>query len=273
MHALVRRADVLLHNYRPGVPAERLGIDYATLRRINPRLVYLYGASYGSTGPCAHKPAYHPTAGALCGEALVQLGAAGLPAPDAPLSPEELAHQAHRIELANETNPDPNAAVATATALLLALYHRARSGEGQSVETTMLCSNAWALSADYVDYAGRPPREQADAELHGLAALYRLYATAEGWVFLACPTPRGFAKLCDALGAPEWLADPRFCDAEARRAHDAELVRLLSGVSRSGRRPSGRRSSARAASAACAPIADPSRASPSTSPSCARTAS
>jgi crotonobetainyl-CoA:carnitine CoA-transferase CaiB-like acyl-CoA transferase len=92
----------------------------------------------------------------------------------------------------------------------------------------MLCSNAWALSADYVDYAGRPPREQADAELHGLAALYRLYATAEGWVFLACPTPRGFAKLCDALGAPEWLADPRFRDAEARRRHDAELVRLLS---------------------------------------------
>ena len=50
----------------------------------------------------------------------------------------------------------------------------------------MLCSNAWALSADYVDYPGRPLREQADAGLHGLGALYRLYATAEGWVFLAC---------------------------------------------------------------------------------------
>ena len=213
VHALVRRADVLLHNYRPGVP-ERLGIDYATLRRINPRLVYLYGASYGSTGPCAHKPAYHPTAGALCGEALAQLGAGGLPAPDAPLSAQELAQQAHRIELANETNPDPNAAVATATALLLALYHRARTGEGQAVETTMLCSNAWALSADYVDYPGRPPRELADAGLHGLGALYRLYATAEGWVFLACPTPRGFAKLCESLGAPELARDPRFRDAD-----------------------------------------------------------
>ena len=199
VHALVRRADLLLHNYRPGVP-ERLGIDYTTLRRINPRLIYLYGASYGSTGPCARKPAYHPTAGALCGEALAQLGAGGLPAPDRPLSSDDLARQAHRNELANETNPDPNAAVATATAALLALYHRARTGEGQAVETSMLCSNAWALSADYVDHPGRPPREAADAGLHGLCALYRLYATAEGWVFLACPSPPGLGRAVPGPG-------------------------------------------------------------------------
>ena len=66
---LAAQADVLVHNYRPGVP-ERLGIDYATLRDLNPRLIYLYGASYGSTGPGAGKPAYHPTAGALNGAAL-----------------------------------------------------------------------------------------------------------------------------------------------------------------------------------------------------------
>jgi crotonobetainyl-CoA:carnitine CoA-transferase CaiB-like acyl-CoA transferase len=229
VHALARRADLLLHNYRPGVP-ERLGIDYATLRRINPRLIYLYGASYGSTGPCAGKPAYHPTAGALCGEALAQLGEGGLPAPGSALSEAELAQQAHRNELANETNPDPNAAVATATAALLALYHRARTGEGQAVETSMLCSNAWVLSADWVDYPGRPPREAADAGLHGLCALYRLYAAAEGWVFLACPGPSGFAKLCRALGAPELAADPRFREADSRRRHDAALADLLASA-------------------------------------------
>jgi crotonobetainyl-CoA:carnitine CoA-transferase CaiB-like acyl-CoA transferase len=229
VHALARRADVLLHNYRPGVP-ERLGIDYPTLRRLNPRLVYVYGGSYGSTGPCAHKPAYHPTAGALCGEALAQLGAEGLPPADAALSAEALAGQAHRLELANDTNPDPNAAVATATAVLLALYHRARTGEAQAVETTMLCSNAWALSADYFDHAERAPRECADRELHGLCALYRLYATAEGWVFLAAPTPRAFARLCDALGAPELARDPRFAEAQARRENDALLAERLAAV-------------------------------------------
>jgi crotonobetainyl-CoA:carnitine CoA-transferase CaiB-like acyl-CoA transferase len=234
VHALVRRADLLLHNYRPGVP-ERLGIDYTTLRRINPRLIYLYGASYGSTGPCAAKPAYHPTAGALCGEALAQLGKTGLPAPDLELSPAELAQQAHRNELANETNPDPSAAVATATAALLALYHRSRTGEGQAVETSMLCSNAWVLSADYVDHPGRPPREAADAGLHGLCALYRLYPTAEGWVFLACPSQPAFTKLCHALGAEALARDPRFRDAEARRGHDAELAEQLTSLF--GKRP------------------------------------
>jgi crotonobetainyl-CoA:carnitine CoA-transferase CaiB-like acyl-CoA transferase len=229
VHALVRRADLLLHNYRPGVP-ERLGIDYTTLRRINPRLIYLYGASYGSTGPCAGKPAYHPTAGALCGEALAQLGAAGLPAPGASLSAADLAHQAHRNELANETNPDPNAAVATATAALLALYHRARTGEGQAVETSMLCSNAWVLSADYVDYPGRPPREQADRELFGLAALYRLYPTSEGWIFLAAPTQACFERLCAGLSEPGLARDPRFADAGARRRHDAQLAAQLTAA-------------------------------------------
>jgi crotonobetainyl-CoA:carnitine CoA-transferase CaiB-like acyl-CoA transferase len=229
VHALVRRADLLLHNYRPGVP-ERLGIDYTTLRRINPRLIYLYGASYGSTGPCAGKPAYHPTAGALCGEALAQLGEGGLPAPGPTPSIEELAHQAHRNELANETNPDPNAAVATATAALLALFHRARTGEGQAVETSMLCSNAWVLSADYVDHPGRRPREAADAGLHGLGALYRLYGTAEGWVFLACPSPSGWARLCQGLGALGLADDPRFRDADSRRRHDAELAAELAAL-------------------------------------------
>ncbi len=226
LHRLVARADALLHNYRPGVP-ERLGIDYPTLRRLNPRLIYLYGASYGSSGPCAARPAYHPTAGALCGGALAQLGSGRLPSPGTPLSPDELRRLARRLEVANETNPDPSAAVASATALLMALYHRARSGRGQALETTMLCSNAYANSADYVDYAGRPPRDAADGELLGLSALYRLYAARDSWLFLAAPTPRDFEKLCDALGEPGWPGDPRFADAEARRAHDADLAKLL----------------------------------------------
>ena len=61
-----RRADALVHGYRPGAP-ERLGIDYPTLRAINPKLVYLYNGSYGSSGPRAWAAAFHVTGGALCG--------------------------------------------------------------------------------------------------------------------------------------------------------------------------------------------------------------
>jgi crotonobetainyl-CoA:carnitine CoA-transferase CaiB-like acyl-CoA transferase len=200
-------------------------------------------------------------------QALAQLGESGLPAPDQPLSAEQLAQQAHRNELANETNPDPNAAVATATAALLALYHRARTGEGQAVETSMLCSNAWVLSADWVEYPGRRPREVADLELHGLGALYRLYATAEGWVFLACPGPAGFAKLCRGLGAPELASDPSATKTRAA----ATTPSSRSAAAPFAKRPAAewRRISPRGVGCVRADRAC-SRASPSTSRSCAR---
>jgi crotonobetainyl-CoA:carnitine CoA-transferase CaiB-like acyl-CoA transferase len=219
---LVERADALVHNYRPGVP-ERLGIDYESVRAWNPRLVYLYGASYGSTGPCSARPAYHPTAGALCGGALAQAGAGSIPPPDAPLDTDALRRLSRRLELANETNPDPTAGVASASALLMALYHRERTGQGQYLETSMLCSNAWALAADFVDWDGRPARETPDAELLGLGPRYRLYRTAEGWVFLGCPTPRGFERFARAVGREDWLREPLPADAELA----AQIEQLL----------------------------------------------
>src|SRR4029079_14436573 len=85
VHRLVGRADALIPNFRPGVP-ERLGIDDPTLRAINPALIYLYAASYGSTGPMSRRPAFHITAGAICGGALAQAGGTGAPAPDVELS-------------------------------------------------------------------------------------------------------------------------------------------------------------------------------------------
>ncbi|MFQ5514959.1 MAG: CaiB/BaiF CoA transferase family protein [Myxococcota bacterium] len=231
VHALARKADVLIHNYRPGVP-ERLGIDAPTLRALNPRLIYAYAASYGSTGPLSHRPAYHPTAGAACGGALEQAGEGMPPAPQQLLDPRELAHVSRHLEVANDTNPDPTAALAGATAVLLALLHRARTGIGQVLETTMMRSNAYALSADCIDHPGRPPRRRPDAELRGRSALEQLYETREGWVFLGCPYPEEFERLCTALGRRAWLSDPRFATREARREHDGELAEAIASVLR-----------------------------------------
>jgi crotonobetainyl-CoA:carnitine CoA-transferase CaiB-like acyl-CoA transferase len=113
VHRLVERADALVHNFRPGVP-ERLGIDDATLRPLNPGLIHLYAASYGSTGPMSAKPAFHVTAGAVCGGALAQSGGDGAPGPDVVLSDEELARWSERLTRSNEANPDFNAALVVA---------------------------------------------------------------------------------------------------------------------------------------------------------------
>jgi crotonobetainyl-CoA:carnitine CoA-transferase CaiB-like acyl-CoA transferase len=229
VHRLVARADALAHNYRPGVP-ERLGIDWETLRRINPRLVYLYAASYGSKGPSAYKAAFHVSAGAMLGGARAQVGDGRLPPADAKPTPEEIARGQFLLEKANESHPDFNAAVAAAAALALGLYTRERTGAGQALETRMMLSNAYVLSKDFVDFPGRAPRELPGPDATGLSALYRLYPTADGWVFLAAFSQRDFERFCAAAGCRELARDPRFASAGARAKHDAALAEALEAV-------------------------------------------
>jgi crotonobetainyl-CoA:carnitine CoA-transferase CaiB-like acyl-CoA transferase len=226
VHRLATRADVLTHNYRPGVP-ERLGIDAETLRALNPRLIHLYAASYGSTGPMSALPAFHVTAGAVCGGVLAQCGSGGAPGPDVELSSDELAWWSSRLSRANESHPDFNAALAVAAATTMALFAARRTGTGQAVETRMMASNAYTLSEHFVDYPGRAPRQFADAGIHGLHALYRLYQVRDGWVFLAAPGQRDFARLCTGIGMPGLAADARFSDANHRAANDDALAELL----------------------------------------------
>ena len=77
VHKLAAKADMFLHNYRPGVP-EKLGIDYGSLAAHNPQLIYVYAGAYGKDGPYAKMPAYHPIAGAICGNAARQAGVGAL---------------------------------------------------------------------------------------------------------------------------------------------------------------------------------------------------
>ncbi len=229
VHRLAAGADVLIHNYRPGAP-ERLGIDYATLRALNPGLVYLYAASYGSTGPMSARPAFHVTVGAVCGGALAQAGAGSPPAPGVELSPGELARWSQYLVRSNEANPDFNGGLASAAAIVMALWARERTGEGQALETRMMLSNGYTLSEHFIDYPGRPARVFPDHDLYGLGALYRLYPAHDGWVLLAAAGDGEFARLGAAIGRPGLVADPRFADARARAAHDAELAGELAAV-------------------------------------------
>lgn len=226
---LVASADVVLHSYRPGVP-ERLGIDFATLREINPRLVYLYSGSYGSRGPKSYAPAFHVTGGAVAGGAAAQAGAGCPPPADAALSKSDRARISRRLELANEANPDFNSAVTAAAAAVMGLYHLERTGEGIEIETRMMLSNAMMMSADFIEYEGRPARREVDAELNGYGALYRLYEAAEGWVFVAAPQQRDFERLCEGIGLGELAADARFATADARAAHADELMDAIAAA-------------------------------------------
>ncbi len=226
---LASRADILLHSMRPGAP-ERLGIGYAQLAEINPRLVYVYAAGYGSTGPHSHRPAMHPIPGAVCGGAITQLGRDTLPPPEQYMTLEEIKEVSRKLGRANETPADANASMAHSVAMLMGLYARERTGRGQYVESTMLAGNAYANIDDFFWHEGKPPRLLPDRDGYGLHALYRLYPAHRGWVFLACPFEEEWQALCRTIQRPDLLEDPRFSSREARREHDAALADELGKI-------------------------------------------
>lgn len=231
---LIAKADGMLHNMRGNTPS-RLGLDYETVSKINPNIVYLYAASYGSSGPGAGRAAFHPIAGCLSGGPLWQLGKGnGIPPCDSPLSMEEIEEWSEKIMTANESLPDQNSAKGVGTALALALYHKSRTGEGQYLESHMVISNLYLCSDDFIRYQGKPTRLEPDRDLNGIHALHRLYEAKEGWIFLTVPLEEEWKNLCKAIDRVDLIDDPRFQDHPARFRHDEALTAILWPIFRNG---------------------------------------
>jgi crotonobetainyl-CoA:carnitine CoA-transferase CaiB-like acyl-CoA transferase len=194
---LLARADVLVHNFRQGVP-ERLGIGYAECRALNPRLVWAAVSGYGPHGIDATRPATHPVIGAAASGATLQAGHALALRCETLAELREVSRQLMR---ANEANPDPNTSSVVAAAILLALFARERGlAAGQRVDASMLVANAWANADDFLAYAGKAPRPALDAALRGFGPGYRMYEAREGWVMLAVSCEAEWQRLARALG-------------------------------------------------------------------------
>ncbi len=205
---LVRRADVVLQTFRAGV-AERHGYTAADLLAVNPDLVYLSAAGYGTGGPYGNRPAFAPTIGAASGLGYRNVGGP-LNVPQGPhLTLDEVKRHSMRLSMASMAvaNADGFSALGVGTALLLGIVAKARGAPGQSMATSMLSTMSNVLSEDMVEYEGRSPTLNPDPELLGQGPLYRLYPTAEGWLFLAAPTRDEWDALADVLGLPRELGE------------------------------------------------------------------
>jgi crotonobetainyl-CoA:carnitine CoA-transferase CaiB-like acyl-CoA transferase len=223
---IARTVDLVMMSYRAGV-AEKMGLDYATLRALNPRVVYLNSPGYGIDGPCGRKPAFAPTIGA--GGGVGWFNAAGSVPQGPELTLDEIKWSSIRLGMCAQApgNADGCSSLGVATALLLGLVARQRTGQGQELLTSMLCTTAYALSEECIEYANRPERH-TDREMYGRSALYRLYEAAEGWVFLAVARPREWDRLVRSDGSFSELArDPRFATPALRAAHDPALAAEL----------------------------------------------
>jgi crotonobetainyl-CoA:carnitine CoA-transferase CaiB-like acyl-CoA transferase len=200
-HSLAGLADVVMENMRPGVAA-RLGVDYETLRRLNPRIVYCSVTAFGSDGPYRDRPGFDPLLQAMAGVMTLQ-GFGGPP-------------RYVRIPVT-----DYYAAALACQAVLAALLVRARTGRGQRVETSLLHAALALQSGNVVDHPGREV-------VYRDTPTYRLYQAGDGqWFFLACGNQSFWVKLCRALGRRDLADDPRFGSWLSRRDHADALTPLL----------------------------------------------
>jgi formyl-CoA transferase len=206
--ALAATADVMVESFRPGV-VHRLGVDYDTVARLNPRVVYASISGFGQTGPYADRPGFDLIAQGMAGVLSVTGEPRGAPVKcGVPIS-------------------DLAAGLYAANGILAALLARARTGHGQYIETSLF-EAALALSVwEATEYwaTGAAPRPCGSA--HRLSAPYQALRTADGHLTLAALTQRQWRSLCAVVGRNELTEDDRFATNAARMAHLPALVPAL----------------------------------------------
>jgi len=204
LHRLLRDADVLVHNFRPGVP-ERLGIDYETLSTLNPRIICCAVTGYGETGPLRDKAGYDQVLQSMTGICALQ----GTP---------------ENPQIVYGSVVDYYAAALLAGGVASALYQRERTGKGQWVGISLLRSALAMQSARFVWAAGEPRNVYRDMRSGGITGLH---ATRAGSLYISANTAHFWAALCELIGLPELAADPRYDSVRKRAEHADELVPKL----------------------------------------------
>jgi crotonobetainyl-CoA:carnitine CoA-transferase CaiB-like acyl-CoA transferase len=205
---LVRTADVLVENFRPDV-MERLGLGYPVLSALNPRLVYCAISGFGQTGPDALKPAYDQIIQGLSGVMAVN--------GDERLNPLRTGFPVC----------DTVGGLNAAFAIVAALYHRERTGQGQLVDVALLDSimplMGW-VAANLLIGKQEPVAMGND---NFTAAPSGTFRTGDGYINIAANKQEQWESLCDVLGVPELTTDPRFQKRDVRKQNRKLLTPLL----------------------------------------------
>ena len=209
---VVATADVVHHNMTLGT-ADRLGVGYEHCKAARPDLLYCNTFMYGPVGPLAPLGGLDPLGQAASGIEWDQ-------GPVATGNPPQWYRYGHG---------DVASAMPSVLAVLIALFHRNRTGEGQSMWSSIFTGSMLYSLDSWLDSEGHPsPRPILDAEQLGLDALYRLYETKDGWLQLAAVREEHWPALCRVIHKEALLGDPRFATAAERTAHRAELTSALS---------------------------------------------
>ncbi len=205
---LVKDADVLVENFRPGV-MDRLGIGYKALAEINPKLIYCAISGFGQTGPDALKPAYDQIIQGLSGEMAVN--------GDERLNPLRTGFPVC----------DTVGGLNAAFAVMAALFHRERTGEGQFIDIALLDSimplMGWVAANLLI--GGEQPVLMGNDNF--TAAPSGTFVTQDGHINIAANKQEQWEAVCDVLELPELKTDPRFAERDTRKKNRKELTPRL----------------------------------------------
>lgn len=212
---LVSECDVLVENFKVG-DMQRYGLDYESLRREHPGLIYCSITGFGQTGPYASRAGYDFIVQGMGGFMSVTGERDGLPG----ASPQK----------AGVAIADLFTGAQATIAILAALNHKERTGEGQYLDICLLDTQVAMMANMATNYlaTGKAPVRWGNA--HPNIVPYQVFKVADGWVIVACGNDAQFRKLTQVAGQPDLAEDPRFATNPARVRHRDQLVPLLEGL-------------------------------------------
>jgi crotonobetainyl-CoA:carnitine CoA-transferase CaiB-like acyl-CoA transferase len=213
MRRLLRSADVVVENFRPGVMS-RLGLGFDDVRDLRADIIYCSISAFGQTGPRSTEAGYDPTIQALSGM-MLSTGEEGRP----PI----------RI---GPSVVDKGASLWSAIAIITALYHRRTTGLGQHIDISLMDAALNWMSMDILSFlaTGESPQRMGSAGLGSVPS--QVFPAADGDVHIAAGNQDLWSRLCTAIDRPELINDQRFGSNAARLHNRAELIPILEGVIR-----------------------------------------
>ena len=207
---LVRSADVLVQNFRPGA-IERMGLGEAEVRKLRPDIIFVSISGFGDTGPYVHQRVYDPVIQALCGLAEIQADR----------------HLDGRPRMVRTIIPDKTTAVTAAQAITAALFARERSKQGQHIRIAMLdvmVAYLWPEAISSLSFVGH----EADPS-RGQMGLDLVFKTQDGYITAGALSNSEWQGMCNALNRPDLIEDPRFNSVALRGRNSAERRAITSG--------------------------------------------
>jgi crotonobetainyl-CoA:carnitine CoA-transferase CaiB-like acyl-CoA transferase len=205
---LVKHADVVIEAYRGGV-AERLGIGYDACAAVNPRIIYCSLSAFGPTGPFREKPGLDMLVQALGGIMSVTGEPGGGPL------------------LCGTPVVDTMGALACGQAVVTALLHRERTGEGQRVDVALLDLALLANAARLIMYLANGEEIGRHGSAHPFMVPFQALEAKDGWIYVAVWAEKLWAPFCAAIDRTELVDDPRFAERKTRFAHREDLRAII----------------------------------------------